>query len=1031
MFRMRFNAILAAFFVILGTVSTVVQAEQFPNFLTSPQDRELYEKVMAHILKRIVSTIDENGQVKQVRIFNYLKTELAKIDPQAQLISQDVRALGGYIDNQVYNFMEDHPGADPKIRLHQMLADHSDLSRMEVLGNASDIDVLMIGYTKEKFTELNNRAKEILNSFEMSLDGSSGLSSNLNRTLNTHADVKDYNEQMERATSQGGSTVDFLSLNLATGQLIEPDNVKGAIDDYIRGHYRYLRTKTGFKIDDIAKQVVRAYRPLTEVPRLSLLEPELLMQQTSDVIAELNKKGISNKALEQFGKMDRNSRMAAGNNRLLKGEKESVEAAFLELLTAVRKKYSNLQTLAEYVPRYPVGRAARELPANLLMSVDQFIQQKTAGTGMMYHGTPNFESSLAMARGGFRVSGGMFKQGIAAYGSGAYFSGSESLARSYGRNEGFIFTANLRQDRPVRILNLDALKKEAADKFLADIGQEFPGQDPHTILAEVYGVDIIIRSHIVVVNSAAVALPRDEIFLIEGIYNRVSQMQPARSKEELKTQLKEYAEYVSLAQVIEARGLAARFPVIYPGELIRSAKTMIESDSSQLIDGDAIRSFNRARQFGFYLGQTSEGIDWAKSLQNNKLQLRNLAVIAEYEMFGNALWGETIRLIKSKTDNIDTKTDYDLLEALKIFELQRIWPPGGFGMVLLERLHKSYVAFGLKYSQTFVFTKVLIHQSEWSNYFYEEFLKSLEVNTDERMSLLQSLNGHTRIPAKVLERILAIINGDEKNLLNWLRSITNKVPIVIWEKAASFVVNGGDPYDLNVFLTAQKEWPDVFWFALLNHYKTKPNFFSSQILTLAAGKRFRLSDDVISGILTLLNSSIDNSYKSGFIKVLASIRIFPNSMFDKALSVLFQMKDVSLRRQYIAMLRGHGWPLMSEHWNHVLKLLESDQGMHHRLVLELLQESKYWPMDVYLRAVEIVKAGKIEPTIKENLAYLLYDRIKRLQTPAGQLEARVDGVVVRIKQSMARIGERTQATAPECEQLLLNLDSPVKKVGKK
>lgn len=1023
------------------------QSAHFNNYLTQSdrslsEVRDLYEKLIASVTDRIVSTIDENGQVRQVRIFRYLQTEIASVDSRAQLITQDVRAIGAYIDNQVYNYLEDHPHADPFDFLNLMLADKSDLSRAEVLGNASDIDLLVDHYAPSKLDAIVARAREILNSFEKTMSGVEALSQTLNRTLNTHADVKDYSKQTSRSVVQGGATIDFLSFNLASGRLIDSSEDDQFIFDYLRGHYLYLDSKDKKSVEDLPKQVIRAYRALIEAPRLQILDPTLLLRQTEEVITLAKKRSLSAAALEQFAKMDRNARLSAGNNLLLYAENGPLSEAFSRLLEAVRKEYPRAETLAEYTPRYPLGREAMPLVHGLVTPIDFVINNLTRGSREIYHGTPSFEGALAMARGGFRLSGGRLKQGTAAYGSGAYFSHNEELSRrSYSREEGYVFKAKIRQDPRIRVIHLTGKSPQEITSFYADLAHQHPNQDAHEVLARVYGIDLVYNQHLIVLNAGALELPRDETFLIEGIYHRVSHSSSGVTAETLPVVLRDFAEYAVLSQHIEAKGLLERFPVIDPSPVLLTAKELIERQP-QLISDDVLKNFQSLRFFASYLGQRTVEIDWSEVVRNHEdLDLSLLTLIAEIELFSTPLWGKTAKLI---TAAIEANKIYDLKRALKIFGSQVIWPTEELGFKLIYLIHKKLKESEKIASTKPVFEEVLVHRSRWAKIFYSEFLELLQ-KTDKgygRKRLLASLRSHSKFPAGFVENVIEILD-DPEEVIEWGQKL-RKAPTEIW----NFILARASElssFKLQIFVATQNEWPKEFWIYFVGQLKDKSDYVMQSLLKEAINKRIQLGDESLTQVIQKI-SQPQTPFKEELIELLRIQNTLSPRFFELALNTLFRMKQPALRRQFVSCLKRHGWPLMTEHWDHVLAMLRSGDQLNYLLVIELLNEQKLWPIDVYRKAIEIIKAAPAPSALHDNLLYLISDRIKRLKSPAGKLEAALHGAVLlplqqrlgalRESVSSSRLAtaakaaliEATSASSreipegqPDCEQLMLPL----------
>ena len=83
-------------------------------------------------------------------------------------------------------------------------------------------------------------------------------------------DVKDYDEQLSRATSQGGSVLDWLAFPLTKtgGAMKVPTAHPHIFEEFISGHYNYLASTDSSKLSDPDKQTVRGLRVLLELPFL-------------------------------------------------------------------------------------------------------------------------------------------------------------------------------------------------------------------------------------------------------------------------------------------------------------------------------------------------------------------------------------------------------------------------------------------------------------------------------------------------------------------------------------------------------------------------------------------------------------------------------------------------------------------------------------------------------------------------------------------------------------------------------------------
>jgi hypothetical protein len=527
---------------LLATAAFSTQAEpfsvqkEFPNYFLPAEYRQVppdqvpptvadkaveqINRALNSIFHRLTIPVVPAGEKhpRMVRYFEYLQAELSKTDPKVEVLPSGgvVRSAIGYLYAEILEGMSGQPPLSPEQVLKKIIEDTEDIAGHKIRGVGSDFDVLL-KHSGTHFRSLQKQAAEITNSAE-TLYEARQFAGGLKRSLFTVGDVKDYEEQTRRSTSQGGAAVDFLAFDLKKRQTLEPHGYQGILQDLVRGWYRYLPPESDEKVEDAAKQTIRGIRPLIELPFLTLADETQLRAEFENIRKSLSEgKRPSGKALEQFEKAVRNARFSGAHNRFHRGEKGSLEDFISEVLNSLEAK-TNRSTIPEFVDAFPVdqrtptNRDLRGFPEHLLMGMDDFIKRHT-DAGKLYHGTPNIENGLAVLRGGLFISkdGGRIKgTGIttAVFGRGGYSSGTKSTALGYAGTDGIVFELPVAQDKPLNILDWESVKNSPEIVALKRKA-EAEGRDIFALLARDHGIDIIVNHHVLIQNLNAVELPQD------------------------------------------------------------------------------------------------------------------------------------------------------------------------------------------------------------------------------------------------------------------------------------------------------------------------------------------------------------------------------------------------------------------------------------------------------------------------------------------------------------------------------------------
>lgn len=492
------------------------------------ETREQVELALQSIFKRMVLPVphpDRIGEFKSIRFFD----EIDKIIQNEGLQNIEIYPSGGVVRSALgylyYEMWEAYWRGEPVERvLMNIIHDSSDIPGHMIRGVGSDFDVLIKTDNNDDFITAKNLVLELINSTEKSLNAYRDKHK-LKSSLFTIGDVKNFDEQMERSVRQGGSTLDFLVFDLKFGKLIEPEEHPNIVRDFFLGYYSYVKPRDEKFIEKPLKQTVRGFRPLLEMPFLSVKDESILREEirsfssvVSDISFDSSKSSDFTKAIEQFGKMMRNSRFSAAHNRFYRVQDGSIERDIISL-SSLASKISSQVLIPEFVDHTPlVTKRKMSLEAHIqnllnqdLVDIETFIEDYT-DEGFLYHGTPSLERSLYILRGGMIVSGGMNQQGVFACGRGGYSSPELSTAQSYAGKNGVVLKLKLKENKNIRILDWENASdelKEWANQLREN------GRDPFEVLAREGCVDIIINNHVLIQNMAAVRVPKSptELFL--------------------------------------------------------------------------------------------------------------------------------------------------------------------------------------------------------------------------------------------------------------------------------------------------------------------------------------------------------------------------------------------------------------------------------------------------------------------------------------------------------------------------------------
>lgn len=544
------------------------QAVEFPNYFL-PEDfdqrsnveqqallaerRRLLENAVASVLHRLqVPVYDrEIPGYRNVLYFDLARQTIREIDAKAKVLPSSgvVRSILGHLYEQMDFHRRSGQAGEPIDVLIEIARDTRPIEAVEVRGVGSDFDLLIQTESPDSF-KLIRKGLEAMTHHSDSPATKFWQNTDHKHLMFVILDVKSYDAQTTRSVSEGGSSLDWIAFDLDENRFVEP--APNIVDDFLRGKYRYLAPQPDTIVEDPQKQTIRGIRSLVELPFLSILDESQLRAELKELIETLRRgEDIDPKALRQIGKAIRNGRRSLGNNRILRAGPGSLEELIFELSRELKSR--DLPYIPEYAAsallevRDPHEKSELNgLPSELLTPIGEFLTKHSDGGGV-YHGTKSFDNAMAILRGGFFVSGGVYQQGNFGEGSGAYAAKERSEAF-----EGFVLRLQVREDPRINVLVWDDVESHP---FIRDIIQktESQGIDAHQYLQRHHGVDIIVKSAVLVLNMEVFDLGTDRDRLRRVIEASINSAR-ANSNSELE-RAKSLRDYFRLVLASEALGL--------------------------------------------------------------------------------------------------------------------------------------------------------------------------------------------------------------------------------------------------------------------------------------------------------------------------------------------------------------------------------------------------------------------------------------------------------------------------------------------
>ncbi len=516
---------------------------EFPNYfeyLDSAERLRLVEQSFSSILSGLQvphhaetsDALDYDDFFKKIVALVHRQDATAKVyiagGMVRSLLGYDYKKLYRSVDRAIVKAYEDKEEAEPtgtvvKSTL-QRLSDGQRTKRrhfLKTLGVSSDFDIL-IDFSDTVAENVKGSIIKLVTNFINSAESFLGLTkdkSKIKKSVVPVGDVKDYQKQLgfkgdRSAVLQGGLSLDWLAFDLVEKKIRMPEEHQDILDAFFRGKLQYLPARDGTPTPD--KQIIRALRPLIEIPFTSYDEPS--EERLAADLSLLSGK-ISSDAEEQIEKMIRNARDASAQNLFAKPGRGPVNPKVRQATKQFSDKFKTQNTkilppAAEFLETRNIQLRTADKgnlkASNVLMPVEELVSKHTDNL-IVQHGTPDLVNVLNMMRNGFLVS--KEGQGMSAYGSGFYASKDVKVALGYAKNEGIVIPLQINAHKNLRILDL---KSTAAKEFVEEVKKRFPDQDLHEVLANEYDIDIIVTDYLLIQNAAALKLPKDIKVLLQA-----------------------------------------------------------------------------------------------------------------------------------------------------------------------------------------------------------------------------------------------------------------------------------------------------------------------------------------------------------------------------------------------------------------------------------------------------------------------------------------------------------------------------------
>ena len=330
---------LALCFAAFAAADPFHAAREFPNHFAALAagdpalaSKEVQETLLSLYQRVTLPLFDPASRtIRQARILPLVQEMARQIHPDLTIdISGGVLRSGlAYLYREGVLGLQQNPPVPFAQTLKRIKSGTEDIRALEALGLGSDFDLLIEGGTPQAQQTASKQIKARIDETSRHL-GVKTLGDAETRLWLAVGDVKPYDEQIARASSQGGSSIDWMVLNTRSGKVKTPARDPGVWDRFLKGQYHIIPSQEGH-LGDVT--LVRAFRPLSELPFLQLTrESEALLKTELVRVLNTNTSGsLDSKAVQQFQKLTRNSFPAAANNRFFRAAPGSSEELFYKL----------------------------------------------------------------------------------------------------------------------------------------------------------------------------------------------------------------------------------------------------------------------------------------------------------------------------------------------------------------------------------------------------------------------------------------------------------------------------------------------------------------------------------------------------------------------------------------------------------------------------------------------------------------------------------------------------------------------------
>ncbi len=513
---------------------------EFPNFFHA-NDPVKAARIQGKVTEAVASVLRRSdlpyvvdprtGQISRNGFFEELEKKIQALDPDAKVYIS-VQSILSYIYKKIYNEHQRQSTEDTTENvlnriiqgasrkpipgaLFEIFPIDQDLPKLSALGIGSDLDISVdfsSGCTPNKREEIKQITKQFIESATDQLMPQADKTSVLTRSVLPVGDVVERKAQLERSMGQGGSPLDWLAFPVSSAsgtQFVE--GVPGTLGRFLKGEIEYVSPEHA---DNRDEQCIRMLRPLLELPFLkpSTKGAQILIQELELILAKLNKKIPleGDRPLKRFEEMIRNARFEAAHNRFsVPREGDPIAHLVHQISMFGARNEKNLPLIPEFTRNQKIDtrRVSDHTIDKFLVSPAEF-QWKYTDKGLLYHGTPKLEYVLTMIRNGL-IASIPKKQGAAHFGAGTYTAQMRSIPAKYARPEGTVLELRVIRSNNLRVLDLPNFRKAHVDlyrKLEAEASTE--RIDLNQYLAKKFDLDIIINRDILIMNAAAVRLPK-------------------------------------------------------------------------------------------------------------------------------------------------------------------------------------------------------------------------------------------------------------------------------------------------------------------------------------------------------------------------------------------------------------------------------------------------------------------------------------------------------------------------------------------